>query len=1222
MQQITRGDYLKDFITVYLDNRLKKDITELYDLLVFQCGRIQKTYTPAQVIKVSLDEQESQLLKNTNTAYLAGITKDGHKETFDGSITFDTRGEVVNYGPAANASVPASSTSAASCGCQGLNVVYSNCCQPAIKAYFSINYVPSKLSELQNDTDFIDSFDVERSVSIHNTSTEAHTYIQGLISDEASTRASQTEALEVSIAHETSVRAGETEALGVRIDEEVSVRASQTEALSGSIQAEATAREEAVSAAITTTEAYTDTHIAAATTAINTTIGDLSQLDTSVKSSVTNAINAEVATRLSADNNLQGQIDGLAAASDVTDIVGTYAELQAYDTQHLNNNDIIKVLADETHDDEPSYYRFNKTAGTFSYIGSESASYTKAQADAKFVTQTTTINGEALSQNITLTATEVGALPSTTTINDLTTTAQQNAINSTATTAKINQIATNTTNIASNTSDISTINGKIPTDASTTNKLVSAASLAASIADFANKDLNNLSTTGTQKLRSLNAYANNGELLTDADGLAFIKNYAHSTFDLSKFTVVGSPNITDGGIASELTSSSYIDKIINNTSNNSFKFVVSFITPSSLATGIKTLFINFLSGVTSNRCEVFINNGKLASSVDANGVFIAATATGSYQLSPSTKYYASLEFTGTSYKFSYSLDNNNWTQIWSVDNSTNVFQNAIRIGNNAGLNRAFDGSIDLKQFSVIVDGVEVFSGNKTGIDTIKPDDYTVVGTPTISADGILTTSTNNYVLTSSFNITNAEDFELVSPFFNFENQSLAFQQGLNWVDNNYLPSNDTCFYIQRRNLNGGMEAGIYTQNTGLWSSAVVTTNANTWYQIKFKYTYPNWNIYYRTLTSNWQQVNSSIITDTSKVTIQGTRPIAYKLQTNEGLQYGKADLNSFKIYVDGNLVYQPCLKIPYTESRTGSKVVNSIYRSRVNDMAEQFGYANYYTLLEEDTPHYTVVGSPTISSNFVASGFTNDNYLTASFNLDGSKTFDIDFKFKTPNSISANGIIFGYSGNPSFVFRVNSTKNVFCEFSITGSTRHYTSSTATLLDNTEYYGKISYNKTAVLFSVSTDKSNWIQLASLSNITDFTGVVSYTEGIGRSIGNVAYASPFEGSIDLKEFKIYVDNKLAYEAVTEPNFTLPQVELYGLIGQRTLRDSYRNGINYWELYSNRDLEQGGSCTSGVEVTFARPFADTNYVLSVPYSAKSNTAFTPTQTGDWIAKGKGIL
>ena len=97
---------------------------------------------------------------------------------------------------------------------------------------------------------------------------------------------------------------------------------------------------------------------------------------------------------------------------------------------------------------------------------------------------------------------------------------------------------------------------------------------------------------------------------------------------------------------------------------------------------------------------------------------------------------------------------------------------------------------------------------------------------------------------------------------------------------------------------------------------------------------------------------------------------------------------------------------------------------------------------------------------------------------------------------------------------------------------------------------------------------------------------------------------------------------YTLLENTNFTLPQVELYGLIGQKTLRYSYENGINKVELYSNRDLTQQGSCTSGVEVTFMRPFADTNYILTVPYSAKSATAFTPTQTGDWKAEGKGWL
>ena len=50
-----------------------------------------------------------------------------------------------------------------------------------------------------------------------------------------------------------------------------------------------------------------------------------------------------------ADGNLQTQIDALASRSDVVDVVATYAALQAYDTTTLIDNDVIKVLADETH---------------------------------------------------------------------------------------------------------------------------------------------------------------------------------------------------------------------------------------------------------------------------------------------------------------------------------------------------------------------------------------------------------------------------------------------------------------------------------------------------------------------------------------------------------------------------------------------------------------------------------------------------------------------------------------------------------------------------------------------------------------------------------------------------------------------------------------------------------------------------------------------------------
>ena len=92
-------------------------------------------------------------------------------------------------------------------------------------------------------------------------------------------------------------------------------------------------------------------------------------------------VSDEATARENADINLQGQIDAISAASDVTDIVGTYAALQAYDTTHLKDNDIIKVLQDESQDDETTYYRWSTSTHTFTLIGEEGPYYTKSQTD-------------------------------------------------------------------------------------------------------------------------------------------------------------------------------------------------------------------------------------------------------------------------------------------------------------------------------------------------------------------------------------------------------------------------------------------------------------------------------------------------------------------------------------------------------------------------------------------------------------------------------------------------------------------------------------------------------------------------------------------------------------------------------------------------------------------------------------------------------------------------
>ena len=92
-------------------------------------------------------------------------------------------------------------------------------------------------------------------------------------------------------------------------------------------------------------------------------------------------IDDETEARSAADQEIWTEIEAIEAASDVVDVVGTYAELEDYDTSALKDNDIIKVLADETHDDAIAYYRWNTSTEVFTFVGVEGPYYTASETD-------------------------------------------------------------------------------------------------------------------------------------------------------------------------------------------------------------------------------------------------------------------------------------------------------------------------------------------------------------------------------------------------------------------------------------------------------------------------------------------------------------------------------------------------------------------------------------------------------------------------------------------------------------------------------------------------------------------------------------------------------------------------------------------------------------------------------------------------------------------------
>lgn len=173
----------------------------------------------------------------------------------------------------------------------------------------------------------------------------------------------------------------------------ISAVRSETELVADSVQQEVEARE----AAIEETLAAVDTvhkEVEAVASDLNETAQELQNNINTVSGAVNNEvanrqaaiilvqgsinttannltakINTEAESRAEADRGLQAQIDTIESRADVVDVVATKAALDAYDKSKLTDQDVIKVLVDESQNNQSTYYRYLKNSNSFILIG-------------------------------------------------------------------------------------------------------------------------------------------------------------------------------------------------------------------------------------------------------------------------------------------------------------------------------------------------------------------------------------------------------------------------------------------------------------------------------------------------------------------------------------------------------------------------------------------------------------------------------------------------------------------------------------------------------------------------------------------------------------------------------------------------------------------------------------------------------------------------------------
>lgn len=266
-----------------------------------------------------------------------------------------------------------------------------------------------------------------------------------------------------------------------------------------------------------------------------------------------------------------------------------------------------------------------------------------------------------------------------------------------------------------------------------------------------------------------------GEISSDSEVLSWVTKMTHSTFDRSKFTIKGTPVITDNGIASGfLPRANYLELPVKPKDLKGknwtveAKWVNTNADLSNAATDIKVqplfsiapqwvqtggIFVEqrpgeqlpfavALGGATHTGSESSNEGGHVFKKYSYTPDYCIATMSFDYQTGE-YKLWADVG-NGKEYAGSW-IPNTTQKELKVIYNEEETY-----LKQGAGWQLQVYDAIDLKCTECIIDGVPVFSGNKTGMDTIKPDDYTVVGTPTISADGIASGfSTSNYLYTNA-----------------------------------------------------------------------------------------------------------------------------------------------------------------------------------------------------------------------------------------------------------------------------------------------------------------------------------------------------------------------------------------------------------------------------------------------------------------------------------------
>lgn len=423
------------------------------------------------------------------------------------------------------------------------------------------------------------------------------------------------------------------------------------------------------------------------------------------------------------------------------------------------------------------------------------------------------------------------------------------------------------------------------------------------------------------------------------DEFEYWYNQKYTTFNKGYISTIGTPTMSEFGVISNCGDYDYFQTpSIDVTTADSWEMRFTYTPSGTTPTTAIGLFGSSWLTVS------FTTANKITATVNYSGGSLTLTSSGTF--ATDDKIFGKIRYDSTGYKLYASV--NPFDYGIAATNSQTAkaaSAQALKLGNVSATSYLSQGSIDMKYFEFDINGQNVQNYKQTGVDHIVSQDITNNGGVTISTDGIASGFTVEKYLIKYIPDFLKMDFDFYMPFSVTTTTPTAKQTFVSIA----LNSGSSSFYLAQQ-LDNSIRAGNPERDV------FTSVEANKEYYVKFSQRNGVKNVYAYE-NGEWVQKGGALKNYPNN-TIQSIY-IGRNQQSiaQEPVTQGSINLNKVLLDINGEYYWSPMLRVPYTATQEGTKIVDAKYLDNVKLAQHATGQSLYLTLDEQNQQYYLPQGT-------------------------------------------------------------------------------------------------------------------------------------------------------------------------------------------------------------------------------------------------------------------------